>query len=371
MLRILERFFKRGFALLLKLFFRSSPPADLDDFSPKSILVIRQHNQLGDMLCAVPLLRGLRGRYPSAKISLLASPVNYQIMLHSRFLDEVILYEKREYLENGRLHPKNLLRFIRSLWGAFDMVVVPGTVSTSFTSDLLAFCTRARVRIGVESLDGRDNPSAFLYNAPVALDWHTSPHRHQTLRNLDILAPIKVRVDDLSHEITLTDEEVLKGKRETDRMRAGRRYLFGFHPGAGKPQNRWPSEKFVQIIASLGQGYNCTQFITAGPMDADVLKSILIEVNQKIEVVENKSIREIASIIKQVDLFISNDTGILHVAAGVGVPLIGLFGPTDPLQWAPMGHRIRYIQGEGGIIDAIGVDDVLRIASEVLQKDAS
>lgn len=368
MLRILEGFLKRGLALLLKLFFHSSPPGDLERFSPSSILVIRQHNQLGDMLCAVPLLRGLRARYPGAKISLLTSPVNHEIMLNSRFLDEVILYDKREYLQNGRIRFKYLLRFIRRIWGAFDMVVVPGTVSTSFTSDLLAFCTRAHARIGVESLDGAQNSSAFLYNVPVPLDWHGSPHRHQSLRNLDILAPIKVVVNDLSHEITLTVEEVGRGKRESDRIRAGRRYLFGFHPGAGKPPNRWPSEKFVQLIRSLTTSYQASAFITSGPMDSNVVESILIELNQPIEVIQNRSIREIASIIRQADLFVSNDTGILHVAAGVGAPLVALFGPTDPLQWAPMGDNIRYIQGEGGVIDSIDVDEVLKMVPGILQK---
>ena len=159
MARSLERLFKRGLATLLRLLFHSSPPRDLPRFFPESILVIRQHNQLGDMLCVVPLLRGLRAKYPSARITLMASPVNYEIMLNNRWLDEVILYDKRELLKNGRIRFKSLLKLIKGIRGRFGLVLVPGTVSTSFTSDLLAFLTGAHVRIGVAGLNGEPNKS--------------------------------------------------------------------------------------------------------------------------------------------------------------------------------------------------------------------
>ncbi len=100
----------------------------------------------------------------------------------------MILYDKTRYLMQGRLHLLEFGRFVKELRARrFDLAVVPGTVSTSFTSDLLAYLSGAPVRVGVRSLEGRENAAAFLFNVPKDLDWRGDPRRHQTLRNADIM----------------------------------------------------------------------------------------------------------------------------------------------------------------------------------------
>ncbi|RPH35250.1 hypothetical protein EHM92_06495, partial [bacterium] len=85
----------------------------------------------------------------------MASPVNVDVMRNNRYLDEVILYDKREFLDHGRLRPVSLLRFIRELRARrFTIAIVPATVSMSFTSDLLAYASGAHCRIGAGSLNG-------------------------------------------------------------------------------------------------------------------------------------------------------------------------------------------------------------------------
>src|SRR5512147_1800889 len=111
MAREAERMLKRGLSEALRGFFPVLHDFDPAGYTPKSILVIRQHNQLGDMLCVVPLLRALRTRFPDAHLALMASPVNYEVMVGNCYLDEIILYDKREILLNGRFSPAGLLRF--------------------------------------------------------------------------------------------------------------------------------------------------------------------------------------------------------------------------------------------------------------------
>jgi ADP-heptose:LPS heptosyltransferase len=362
--RTLERAFKRSVASILKLLFRSYPPKTLP--VPRGILVIRQHNQLGDMLCVVPLLRALRSRYPAARLDLMASPVNQEVMLNSRYLDRVVLYDKRDFLRNGRIRPLALYRYIRSIRGVYDLVLVPGTVSTSFTSDFLAFLTGARLRIGVGSLAGHPNSSSYFFNIAEDLDWH-SP-RHQTLRNLDVARSLGLDTPDCSHEMTLTAGEIEKGREIALGIRGTKRLLIGFHPGAGKVPNRWPAESFAELIDRLSGHSGGAAFLTSGPMDEEVVTTTAKQLKGLVQIIGNQSIRTIASIIKEADLFVSNDTGVMHIAAAVGTPVVALFGPTDPLQWAPIGPMIRYIQGEGGDIGKISVDAVFKAATGLIRK---
>jgi ADP-heptose:LPS heptosyltransferase len=368
MSHMLERTLKRSIASLLRLLCRSTPPAKISGFVPRGILVIRQHNQLGDMLCVVPLLRALRARYPAARLDLMASPVNQDVMLNCTYLDRVVLFDKREFLRNGLIRALALFRFIQSVRGPYDMVLVPGTVSTSFTSDFLAFLTGAPVRIGVGSLDGRLNRTSFFFSIAEDLNWRADPHRHQTLRNLDIARSLALEKPDCSHEMTLTSEELHEGREIAAGIRGQHRLLVGLHPGAGKAPNRWPSEKFAALVQHLARRGDTAIFLTSGPMDEQVVETTRSQLRCPIQVLSNQRIRLIASIIKEADVYITNDTGVMHIAAAVGTPLVALFGPTDPLQWAPLGPNIRYIQGEGGRIETIHVQSVFDAVAELTGK---
>jgi len=365
--RRLELGIRRLLPAVTRQIFRSSNPGALEPASVRRILIIRQHNQLGDMLCVVPLLRALRASMPGAEIDLLASPVNADIMRHHSLLDEVLLYDKKEYLGPLGIRIGRIRRLAKDLRRRnYDIVAVPSTVSMSLTSDILAALTGAAFRFGPGSIDGVSNPGAFLYNNAVDLDWRSTPMRHQTLRNADLLAGVVGVPEDLSHELTLTASELLDVKEEVYRLRKGKTHLVAIHPGAGKAPNRWPAEHFARLASWLESEMGAATFATIGPMDQEVHHQLQSILGNQIEYVVNKPIRTIASILSYVKLLVANDTGIMHVGAAVGAPLISLFGPTEPCQWAPIGPRSRYIHGDP--ISAIPVEEVASIARGMLNE---
>ena len=318
------------------------------------------------MLCAVPLLRGLRERYREARIVLMTSPVNHEVMLHSPYVDEIIRYDKREFLGSFFIKPAKVLKFIRRLRNVgCELVVVPSTVSTSVTSDLLSYLSGAKCRVGAESLDGTGNPSGVFFNCTVRLDWKGDPHRHQALRNLDIASMLHLDVTDLSSKIKVTEEEVdrARGFISTAGMTGP---LVAYHPGAGKPPNRWPADRFAGVAVTLANEFRMGTVITHGPMDDEPVRVMQSMLACPFLVVERKTIREVAAVLSLARLVISNDTGIMHVAAAVGTPVLSLFGPTDPHQWAPIGTKNRFIEGKGGDIRSISVDEVISLAREML-----
>jgi lipopolysaccharide heptosyltransferase II len=332
--------------------------------------VIRQHDQLGDMLCAVPLLRALRQKYNSAHIVLVTSPVNHGVMVNNPYVNEIIRYDKREFLERGKLRVGRAIQLIRSLRARrFDLAIVPSTVSFSVTSDLLAFLSGASHRVGAGSVDGTANPASALFNAPVQLDWRNDLHRHQAIRNLDIARELELPTPDLASVIGLTEEEGHAAKEYLAHAGLAPDSFVAFHPGAGKPGNRWPARNFASIAQAIHREFSLGVLITCGPMDADALADMKARLSAPCHIVEKKSIREVAAILAHARLVISNDTGIMHVAAAVGAPVLSLFGPTDPQQWAPVGQAHRFLEAPDGRIASIPVARVLAAVREMLARN--
>jgi ADP-heptose:LPS heptosyltransferase len=358
---------KHLLVLFFKLFIRPGQPSPIHRAAPRSILVVRQHDQLGDMLCAVPLLRALRLKFPGAKIALLASPVNYEIMRNHPSADRVLLYDKKLFLRS----PLALVRFFRELRSLrADLAVVPATVSMSFTSDLLAVLSGAGVRIGPGSLLGRPNPSRFCYTTQVTLEWKSESRRHQALRNLDIAsgAGLHLETGDISSSIGLTAEERASATGFLSSLRKAHPSVIGFHPGAGKAENRWGAENFAAVAEHLEKKWNTGILLTAGPMDAEPLNVMRKNLRCPYEILQNYPIRQVAAIIDQLDLYLTNDTGVMHIAGATRAHLLALFGPTDPLEWAPIGEKNRFIGARDKKITSITVEEVINILEVMLNE---
>lgn len=329
------------------------------------LIVIRQHDQLGDMLCAVPLLRALHAAYPKAEITLIASPVNFDIMLHHPYVHHVINYDKRQFFSSLT----ELWKFYRKLRTIkYDIAVVPVTVSISRTSNLLAFLTGAKIRFGPNRLGELSNPTKWCFTTKVDLDWSETPRRHQTLRNLDILLPLDIRSEDLSTVIGLTDKEKVFGKEFVSKLKSQHKFIVGVHPGAGKVNNRWPAGRFAAIINRLSKEYSAGIVITAGPMDEEPVRELIAGLTCPFTLVENQPIRNVAAIIDQLDLILTNDTGIMHIAGAARPRVLALFGPTDPLQWAPIGTKNRFIAAEDTNIDSITEENVYSMLDVILHE---
>jgi len=193
---------------LFRILGRSEKPVNISDIEPskvKNILIVRQHNQLGDMLCSVPLFAAIRKRFPDAHITLVASPINYEILFSdiNPFIDKVITYRKSPF--------KNLIEFYKELKNHdYQIGIVPSTVSISRTSHFINFFSGAKIRVGVNSIDDKVNSVAYLLNVKSDFEWDKNK-LHQTERNLDVGRQINCDLTDEEKKgvmIHLSDEEI-------------------------------------------------------------------------------------------------------------------------------------------------------------------
>ena len=126
---------------------------------------------------------------------------------------------------------------------------------------------------------------------------------------------------------------------------------------------------FVKLAELLHDSLNAEIYFTEGSFDHETMEHITSMMKVPFVRVRNKSIPFIAALLKNMDIVITNDTGIMHLAAAVGTPTLSLFGPTDPLQWAPLGKRHKFIFGKNGDINSIEVDKVLNLVKKIAVKN--
>jgi len=135
--------------------------------------------------------------------------------------------------------------------------------------------------------------------------------------------------------------------------------------------NRWKRENFVELVKRLHEKYECNILITSGLIDKEITDKVrdeLKSLNINCIVLENTTIRKVGAVIKLTDLYITNDTGTLHVAGGVDANVISLFGPTHGYEWAPKGDNKIYIQSPTDNINDITIDMVFKEAVLLLDK---
>lgn len=337
---------------------------DLGD--PKNILIVRQHNQLGDMLAGISFLRALKENYPASQITVILSKENYKALQKNRFADKIFVFEKTKLF-----NPFYIIEFLRVLRKKYDVVFVPVTVSISFTSNLIARISNSKIRVGAESLNGVKNESNFFFDRRIKLDWRKHPDSHISDRILDLIRPFGISTNDFTSEINFDDKDLMVARNFLIEISKGKKSaIIGLHVGAGKPQNRWPLQKFVELIDRLTNNLDAVIYLTGSDADNEELNYIIEHSQIKLPVFKNREIAQVAALVSLSDLFITNDTGTMHIAGATKTAQISLFGPTNPYNWAPIGANKFFIR-KSDLMDDIEVDDVFHLSNQILKKSGN
>jgi heptosyltransferase-2 len=214
----------------------------------------------------------------------------------------------------------------------------------------------------------------YLLNVKSDFDWD-SRKLHQTERNLDVGRQIgcdlteeekkNVMIHLSKEEIDFADSFIEENFPDKNKL------IVSMHPGAGKVPNRWDKENFIELTKKLHDKYNCYFLITSGMIDKEItdeVKEKLMKMNINCVLLENTPVRKVGAVIKQTDLYITNDTGTLHVAGGVDANVISLFGPTHGYEWAPVGENKICIQSPTDNIIDITVEEVVESSVRILDQ---
>jgi heptosyltransferase-2 len=360
---------RKIFFKILKLIIKSKKinPNDIDLRKIKTILIVRQHNELGDMLISSPMFKALKKSLPDARIILITRKVNYEVAKGIPYIDKIINYNSKEFF----LKPWKFFNFIKKIRNEnVDLSIVPSTVSFSLTSALISFFSKAKIKLGGE-VEGVVYPDAeVFFNIYIKVN---TKDKHQVDVNLEFLKPLGIdNVKDRELCLKISDEDERWADNWFKENSIGKEEnLIGVHPGAGKIENRWDVDKLAEVCNYILKNYKFKLLVMCGPKEIDLKNKLIKNLNNKnfIEVPLLPLIK-LAGIIKRCKLFICNDTGILHVAAGVGATTFAIFGKSNPKFWNPPGENHYSIWDLTGDIHRISSEDVIKKIRDILSKES-
>jgi heptosyltransferase-2 len=360
--KTIERSGKRGLMRAVGWFLRA-PRMTPDEFRAQRferILVVRQHNQMGDMMLATPALRAIRETYPRATIGIVTSTLNRGVLANSPFVDHVFTYDKRR--------PGSHLAMLRALRREhFDLAIVLHTVSFSFTTLMLGVMSGARVRIGSTSPKIGDALTGSYLNLTLPLP---APGQlaamNEAEHNLFPLRYAGITTHDLAPLIVPGEKSEQWATHASDSWRNGTLKL-AVHPGAGKSENIWKPENFAATVNMLARDREITLVVVQGPADALTVEAFVHACGVHSTIVKDRSITDVAALLKRADLVLCNDTGVMHVACAAGARVLAIFGLTDPVRWAPRSPGLRIVRAPGGDLRSLEPQTVVRAAEDYLE----
>jgi len=298
----------------------------------KNILVMR-YRFIGDTVLTVPFLRNLRTAYPGAHIDLMLEPFSGQVLEGCPYVDRIIPFEFRTIHTYSAQSGRGKLAGYYHYWkliknGKYDAVFV---LKRSLSSALLARSAGVPRRIGF-STEGR----GWLLTDVVPYN----QDQHEVENFLDCLRAVDIPV--LSKELELWPSS--EGDRSAERLFSDAGWKTAdlkviIHAAASLPAKQWPLERFASVMKVLQDRYHARFIYTGAKGDSTLYRRIeQLGSFNGLNLCGITGLRENLSVYRAANLFFGVDSGPMHMAAAVKVPVIALFGPTDERKWGPWGE---------------------------------
>lgn len=335
-------------------------------------LLIRGTNWIGDAVMTTPAVRSIRLAFPDAWIGMLVKPWVAPVFDHSPQLDQVLIYES-EKRHKGLMGKIRMARDLGAMH--FDAAIL---LQNAFEAAFIAWLSRIPIRMGFNT----DARSLFLTHAiPCTAE---TKNKHQTSYYLDLIHQAGISVHDNHLELLLSERAQRHARDRLSQMGITHNApIVGINPSATfGPAKQWFPERFAALADRIHTRFRAQILIFGGPEDQRLGEKLSQHMQAKpINLAGSTTLEEAMALIGNCSLFISNDSGLMHVAAALDVPLIALFGSTNPITTGPCSQFSRVIQtsepcgpclkktcpeGHLNCMRSIDVDTVFSIVEEIL-----
>lgn len=286
------------------------------------ILVVAPYHGIGNLVLLISILKALKKNLPNTKVSVLVgSKVAVELFSQQPYLDEVITFDVKK---------PNLLKGIQF----FRDIILPKRFDLSISTYLgdyfyfsvWPFFAEIPYRIGTYREDQGYFPTNFINTWVMQMDYQ----KHETEQYLDLIRLLGLNVEKNAPELFVSKVEtdfverylVEKGINHNE-------LILGVHPGSSHDCSwkRWPLERFLEVTNKFSNIYEAKVLWFVGPAEQDIRRELAC-LNKKHIIVERLTLKQVVALIGRCQIFLSNDSGLMHIAAAMKVPVVSIFGPT-------------------------------------------
>jgi lipopolysaccharide heptosyltransferase I len=329
------------------------------------ILIVRL-SAIGDVLHGLPVLNALRDHYPNAHLSWAVEGRAGDLLMGHKALDRLVILP-RGWLKS----PREVLRVRRELHAVRPDVAVD--LQCLARSAIAARLSGARVRVGFDGRDGREL-SRWVHNTLVM-----PTAKHVIDRNLELLRPLGVERPAARFDLPEPDAEAAAVGAFL-KVCAFPGPFVVINPGAGWPSKRWPVDRYAAVARQLGERKKVPSVVVwAGNEEKEWAERIFHDAGGQAHLSPPTTLRELAALVRRAKLFLGSDTGPLHLAAAVGTPCVGLYGPMPAERNGPYGPghialQKVHLTGRGrrkadnAAMKAIEVEEVVAACASILDR---
>jgi lipopolysaccharide heptosyltransferase I len=339
----------------------ATPPSD-----PKKILILL-HGSIGDVTRALPLATQLRRRFPLARLAWSVEPPSLPLVEHCRSIDEVIVFDRRRWWRS--LGP--FLRRIRS--HRFDLVL---DLQRHLKSGVISRWTGAPYRLGFHRSDSKE--FNWLFNN------HFIPAAGEEIPKLQhymkFAEHLGIVPQPIEWELGLSPQDALRVKHYLQEIDGDFAVLFA---GARWESKQWFPSQMAACATEIQRRYRLG-VVLLGSRDDEHLASEaeLAAAGRVHNWVGRTSLSEAAGIISQARVCVGPDTGLMHLSAALGTPVVSLWGATNPSRTGPYGYDDFVIRGQAACspcyrarcpigricMRSIDMEEVLRLVAKALTR---
>ena len=281
------------------------------------ILLLR-NDRVGDMTLSTPVFSSLKKRYPDAKITVLASENNQDIIRNNPNVDEIIIYKGiRCFMNETRV--KN-----------FDMAI-DLFFTHKIKQALLIYLSGAKYRLGF-----KDSGREMFFNVG---ETDLLPQTRMVEHLLDLAKTAGAETDNCAPEIFLSDEEKEWAHSLLSKEGFENSLKIAMHPGAFYPSQRWPAERFGELAGRIIDHSGARVLIFGDKKEEHLLKAVKERAGNDAHIFCGYSLRQFMAMLNRCNLLICNNSGPLHIASALKIPTVSMTGPTVVPLWSPWGNN--------------------------------
>lgn len=336
-------------------------------------ILLTRTDRIGDVVLSTPAIKAVREKYPEAHIAFMVRPYARDIVEGNPYLDEVIIYDK--YGKHKTL--LSTIAFALSLRKKkFDLALM---LHPTNRAHLIAFL------VGIPQRMGYDRKMPFLLTKR-ASHLKEAGKRHELEYTLDLLRLAGIEAKDRELFVPVHEKDIKRIETLLDEHHAGgSTTLVAVNPGASCPSKRWKPENFARVSDSLAAEYKARILIVSDSANAEFAERVASGMKyEPVSLAGRTSVGELACLLSKCSLFISNDSGPVHIACAVGTPVISIFGRNDPglspKRWGPTCEQSAVFHKDVGCttclahnckigfkcLEAITSDEVLQAARRLI-----